>query len=182
MTQTTGSDNSSSTPGAPGADRSSPERDKADLDAQSRRHVRIHIDQTAHESPTPTTGSALYLLGHVQIGLDLYREVSGDKEDPLIPNGPEVVRLTEDEHFHSGPPKEFTIIVNGRKRVVTAKSLSFDAIVALAFDPIPSGPNILITITYGHGPLANPEGPLTQGGTVKIKNGMVFSVTATDKS
>ncbi len=150
---------------------------------QEEKHgVWIHIDQKPYKSSNPTTGEALYILGHVQAELELYREVSGDKEDVPISNGPETVHLTEDEHFHSGPPKEFTIIVNGRKKVVVTKELSFDHIVRLAFDPVPTGPNILFTITYGHGPKANPEGTLQENGTVKIKDGMVFSVTATDKS
>jgi hypothetical protein len=150
---------------------------------QEEKHdVRIHIDQKPYESPNPTTGEALYILGYVQSGLELYREVNGDKEDVPISNGPETVHLIEDEHFHSGPPREYTIIVNGRKKVILTKELSFDQIVRLAFDPLPTGPNILFTVTYGHGPKANPEGTLLEGGTVKIKDGMVFSVTATDKS
>ena len=67
--------------------------------------VRIHIDQKQYESPNPTTGEALYALGDVPAGLKLYREVRGDKEDPPIPNGPEVVHLKEDEHFHQWPPE-----------------------------------------------------------------------------
>jgi hypothetical protein len=143
---------------------------------------RIHIDQKPYESPSPTTGEALYILGSIQSGLELYREVSGDKEDAPIPNGSEPIHLKEDEHFHSGPPKEYTIIVNGRKKVVMENKVSFDQIVRLAFDPVPTGPNILFTVTYGHGPKENPEGALLEGQTVKIKDGMVFSVTQTDKS
>jgi len=81
-----------------------------------------------------------------------------------------------------GQRKDFEIIVNGRKKVVTKNELSFDEIVALAFNPVPSGPNIMFTITYRHGPAANPQGNLLEGGTVKLKDGMIFNVTATDKS
>jgi len=81
-----------------------------------------------------------------------------------------------------GHRKDFEIIVNGRKKVVTKNELSFDEIVALAFNPVPSGPNIMFTITYRHGPAANPQGNLLEGGTVKLKDGMIFNVTATDKS
>lgn len=85
---------------------------------------------------------------------------------------------------HEGPPqsKHFNIFVNGRKKVATTGELSFAQIVALAFDPVPTGPNILFTITYRHGPHANPEGTLQEGATVTIKDGMIFNVTATDKS
>ena len=151
---------------------------------ENKHRVRIHIDQKPYESPNPTTGEALYKLGHVQAGFELFSEVKGDKEDSEVPDGPEPVHLREDEHFHSGPaqPREFTIIVNGRKKVVTKKRLSFNEIVALAFDPVPTGPNIMFTITYRHGPHANPEGTLIEGDSVKIKDGMIFNVTATDKS
>jgi hypothetical protein len=158
------------------------EHQKPSGDSVHSRNVRIHIDQKPHESPTPTTGAALYILGLVQAGLELYREVSGDDEDRPVENGPEEVHLKEDEHFHSGQPKIFTIIVNGRKKETAASKLSFNEVVGLAFNPVPTGPNIMFTITYGRGPRANPEGSLMEGGTVKIKDGMVFSVTPTDKS
>jgi hypothetical protein len=146
--------------------------------------VRIHIDEHQYESPNPTTGMALYKLGRVGLGLVLYREVTGDREDKVVPDGPERVRLKMDEHFHSGRPeeKEFTVIVNGRKNEVTTEHLSFDQVVALAFNPVPTGPNILFTITYRRGPRENPEGSLLEGQTVKIKDGMIFNVTQTDKS
>lgn len=78
--------------------------------------------------------------------------------------------------------KENTIIVNGRQKVVTAREMSFADIVALAFDPPPTGPNIVFTITYRRGEGDKPEGTLIEGESVKIKEGMIFNVTATDKS
>lgn len=81
-----------------------------------------------------------------------------------------------------GKNKEFKIIVNGREKVVTARELSFAEVVALAFDTPPSGQNIVFTITYRRGEGNKPEGTLVEGETVKIKEGMIFNVTATDKS
>lgn len=81
-----------------------------------------------------------------------------------------------------GHDKEFTIIVNGRQKVVTSKELSFTEVVALAFDNPPTGPNILFTVTYRKGEGNKPEGNLVEGETVKVKDGMIFNVTATDKS
>lgn len=86
---------------------------------------------------------------------------------------------THDDH---GPNKEYTIVINGRQKVVTDKELSFTAIIALAFDNPPTGPNIVFTVTYRRGHGDKPEGSLTQGDSVKIKDGMIFNVTATDKS
>lgn len=81
-----------------------------------------------------------------------------------------------------GPNKEVTIIVNGRKKIVSAKVLSFTDIIALAFDNPQAGPNILYTVTYRNGEGHKPEGTLVEGDTIKIKDGMIFNVTKTDKS
>ena len=144
--------------------------------------VRIHIDEKRYESPNPTTGHALYILGAVPAGLELYREVSGDREDEPIENGPETIHLKEDEHFHSGPPKTYTIYVNGEQKTVATKRVSFAEIVKLAFPVPPAGQNILYTVSYEDGPRENPQGSMKEGETVKVKNGMIFNVTATDKS
>lgn len=77
---------------------------------------------------------------------------------------------------------EIPIFVNGRKKAVAPGILSFEALVQLAFDPVPAGPNILFTITYRRGPKENPDGNLFPGGSVVLKPAMVFNVSATDKS
>jgi len=72
--------------------------------------------------------------------------------------------------------------VNARPKEVADDEQSFNQIVALAFNPVPTGPNIVFTISYRKGPKENPEGTMTPGQTVEIKDGMVFDATATDKS
>lgn len=81
------------------------------------------------------------------------------------------------EHQH-----QFQIIVNAREKDVHAKNQSFDDIVKLAFETPPTGENVVFTITYRNGPPENKEGTLIEGQTVHVKDGMVFNVTATDKS
>jgi hypothetical protein len=78
--------------------------------------------------------------------------------------------------------KRFKIIVNARSKEVTDDEQSFEQIVALAFSPVPTGPNFVFTVTFRKGPRENPEGTLTRGESVEIKDGMTFDVTATDKS
>ncbi|MCS6327083.1 MAG: multiubiquitin domain-containing protein [Nitrospira sp.] len=78
--------------------------------------------------------------------------------------------------------KVFTIIVNGRQKMVETKELSFSQIVGLAFDNPPTGENTVFTVTYRKGEGHKPEGTLVEGDMVKIKDGMIFNVTATDKS
>jgi hypothetical protein len=77
--------------------------------------------------------------------------------------------------------KTITIIVNTREHQVEKDDITFDEVVALAFNPVPSGPNILLTVTYHRGQ-GNKSGDLLPGKSVKVKHGMVFDVTATDRS
>ena len=146
--------------------------------------VRIHIDQKPYESPNPTTGEGLYKLGSVQPGFDLFREVKGDKEDPIVENDDEPIHLREDEHFPSGPaqPRKYIIIVNGQQKTVATKIVSFDEIVKFAFPTPPPGANILYTVSYEDGPRINPQGSMKEGQSVSVKNRMIFNVTATVKS
>jgi hypothetical protein len=142
--------------------------------------VRIHIDREAFESPDPTTGQALYELGHIAPHRELFREVGGDTEDELIPRHGTIVHLNEDAHFYS--QKAVTLLINGEPHEVIETRISFDQVVKLAFPTPPSGQCIEFTVTYRQGPAANPKGTLTAGHSVKIKNKMIFDVTATDRS
>lgn len=77
--------------------------------------------------------------------------------------------------------EDVMIVVNGREKEVSHKELSFNEVVALA-EGLPSGPYIVYTITYRRGHGNKPEGTLAEGESVKVKDGMIFNVTATDKS
>ena len=78
--------------------------------------------------------------------------------------------------------KDVTIIVNGREKTVPKMDLTSEQLVNLAFDDPPKGEFICFTITYRRGQGNKPEGTLAEGESVKIKDGMIFNVTATDKS
>ena len=81
----------------------------------------------------------------------------------------------------SGQDKEFRIIVNAREKIVTEKVLTYEKVVNLAF-PSPDFGMTMFTVTYRKGDDKKPEGTLVQGESVHIKNGMIFNVTATNKS
>ena len=66
--------------------------------------------------------------------------------------------------------------------VPAKESLSFDEIVALAFPNPDKNPNIIYTVTYRKGEGKKPEGTLVEGESLKVKDGMIFDVTRTDKS
>ena len=55
-------------------------------------------------------------------------------------------------------------------------------IVTLEVPDYPEHPEINYSVKYTHGPGHKPEAPLAPGGKVKVKNGMVFSVSETGQS
>ena len=78
--------------------------------------------------------------------------------------------------------KQVTIIVNGTQKTVGKDDLSYDEVVRLAFETPPYGENTLFSVSYVRGHGNKPEGILAPGGTLKVKEGMIIDVTATDKS
>lgn len=76
--------------------------------------------------------------------------------------------------------KPITIVVNGREKEWFEKVISFKQVVELAFDVYEENDLIVYTVTY-KGP-GNQEGTMVIGDTVKVKKGMIFNVTRTDKS
>lgn len=96
-----------------------------------------------------------------------------DKDNPGQGHG-------HDDDHGGGRDKTTTIIVNTRKKEVEGKEVSYDQIVRLAFETPPTGEFIEITVAYRNGP--GRDGTLQPGHTVKVKEGMIFDVTATDKS
>ncbi len=79
--------------------------------------------------------------------------------------------------------KTVTIIVNGRERSWPKNSeISYEQVVELAFTSPPSGEGVQITVQYTRGEGHKPSGTLVKGQSVKVKDGMVFDVTATNRS
>jgi hypothetical protein len=83
---------------------------------------------------------------------------------------------------NAGDGQHFKIIVNGREKIVTQHELSYIDVVHLAFENPTINENIVYTVTYKRGPDHKPEGTMVEGDTVKVKPGMIFNVTRTDKS
>jgi len=89
---------------------------------------------------------------------------------------------TEHDPQKAHQSKGVDIIINARSYEVEAKELSFEDVVNLAYNNAPpSGPNVIITVTYSRGENGK-EGSLLPGDRVKVKNKMVFDVSATDRS
>jgi hypothetical protein len=79
--------------------------------------------------------------------------------------------------------KTASIIIDGTPHEWDRKEIEYQQVVDLAYDGNPpTGENILITVGYRKGPDDKHEGDLDPGDSVKVKDGMIFDVTATDRS
>jgi hypothetical protein len=79
-------------------------------------------------------------------------------------------------------PEKDTIIVNTREHNWERKEISFQEVVTLAFGAYNDNPQVVYTVGYSRGEPPKHEGTLIKGQSVKVKKGMVFDVTVTDKS
>lgn len=79
------------------------------------------------------------------------------------------------------PNKQVTIYINGTPKIVHKERLTFEEVVALAFDNPPTGDGAQFTVQYSRGN-SNSKGSLVEGQSVQVKEGMEFDVTQTNRS
>jgi multiubiquitin len=80
-------------------------------------------------------------------------------------------------------PDTVIIVVNGKPKTVPKNTtLSYWEVVRLAFENPPTGDAIQYTVQYMRGPGNKPSGTLVEGQSVKVKEGMEFDVTSTNRS
>lgn len=78
--------------------------------------------------------------------------------------------------------KNFIIYVNAEEKQWHEKNISFEQVAALAFGKYEDNPDITYSITYKRGNDNQPEGQLTKGQSVHVKDKMRFNATRTNKS
>jgi hypothetical protein len=82
---------------------------------------------------------------------------------------------------HEQDLQEKNVFINGREVKIREKELTFAQVVALS--GMPTGPEIVFTISYRKGHGEKPEGSMVEGGApVKVMKGMVFNVSSTNRS
>jgi hypothetical protein len=107
-----------------------------------------------------------------------------DQPDQVIRDGDEV-RLSDDgvEEFKTRPAKvTITIIVEGTPHEWHKKKISYDEVVTLEVPDYAQHQEITYSVKYKNGPGERPEGTLAKGASVKVKDGMIFSVSETGQS
>lgn len=78
--------------------------------------------------------------------------------------------------------KLVTIVIDGTEHEVEKDDMTYVELVTLADPEYPQHPDTTYSVTYKRGQGNKPEGTLSPGGSVKIKEGMVFNVSRTGQS
>lgn len=119
------------------------------------------------------------------------REVAGVDADDLIyldnerPYTDNLIQDNEEvdlarptiEHFYTVPVGfKITIYVNGTPFEYKGDKITYDEVVTLAFPDFPQHPERTYVVTYKGGHGNKPEGILSPGTSVKVKDGMQFKV------
>lgn len=83
---------------------------------------------------------------------------------------------------HPESHKPVTIYVNGKPREFPKGVISYAEVVTLAFPGQVFGPETAITVVFSKAHQDKPKGSLVEGGAIKVKEGMEFDVSATNRS
>jgi Multiubiquitin len=78
--------------------------------------------------------------------------------------------------------KTVTIIVNGTPHEWPKEEITYAEVVTLEVPNYPQHPEITYSVKYKNGHGNKPEGILAPGASVKVKEGMIFSVSETGQS
>lgn len=90
---------------------------------------------------------------------------------------------TESHEKVQHEPKTVTVYFNGRAKEIPKKdTITFEEAIAYAFDNPPSGDGVQFSVQYSRGHGDKPAGTLLEGQSVKVKEGMEFDVTPTNRS
>jgi hypothetical protein len=129
-------------------------------------------------------GAQIRELGKIPLEDDIFLAIEKPFEDELITDDERVdlARPGKEYFFSKEKPADFTIIVNATPKAWKENTISFDQVVILAFGAISNRPETGYTVTNSRGWDPKSEGTMIKGSVVRVKNKMVFDVTATDKS
>lgn len=93
------------------------------------------------------------------------------------------IAIKRGAHFVSCQREDITcVIVNAREKAWNSERISYEDVVNLAYANAPSNANIIYTIVYKNGVPSMPEGSLSKGAVIYVKNKMIFNVVPSNKS
>ena len=128
------------------------------------------------------TGQSLRGLIAVPASQALLRDYESPVDEPI--EDQEQVKFADGPVFMMRPikPHEVTIIVEGTPHRWLKPTISHAEVVTLFDASYPQHPEITYSVTFKKGPNHKPEGILSPGASIKVKDQMVFNVCATGQS
>lgn len=122
-----------------------------------------------------------------------YQRGQGNKPEGILSSGDNakvkegmifiVSDTSEIEDNNTGEEKKnVTIIINGTPHETPKNEISYTEVVTLAFPEYGNHPERTYSVTYRRGYGNKPEGILSPSSSVKVKEGMIFSVSETSQS
>ena len=143
---------------------------------------------TEMRQPVPTNGDAvdldraLHHLSEAEHDLAEARAKEDGARTDEIRALHEIAKAAEGIERAERRNENHWIVVNGDRRVVHGEHVTFEEIVKIAYPVSPPGNDVQFTVQYTRGPAAKPSGTLIEGQSVKIRDGMEFDVTPTNRS
>lgn len=129
------------------------------------------------------SGAELREIGKIPAEMDLFLKVDEGWQDNFIEDDELIdLAMPGKEKFYTRPrPTSYTIRVNGEEKIWNKTTISFEEVLFLAFPSI-NHDCTAYTMKYSNGPSQNPNGSMSKGDIVSIKNKMIFNVTETNRS
>jgi hypothetical protein len=142
---------------------------------------RATLNEREFEWPRETiSGADIRAFAEIDDGIELIL----DSERDRVIDEEDTVRLSRKgvERFRTREPREITFWVNGTQKTLRKGRYSFADIVRLAFPNAVFGGNKCYTVGWDQGPHGHETGELFEGKTLRIIEGVIIDVSATDKS
>jgi hypothetical protein len=147
-----------------------------------KKRLKFFINNVAFDWDKPyITTEEIRSVGKVDPEQELYNAASPDL--PLTSKDRIDLVQSGTDHFVSKKRSvDLAVIVNGRSKSLKDDLITFDQVILLAFGKIDQSLSRAYTVTYSRGAESRPEGIMIKGNEVRVKDKMIFNVTATDKS
>jgi hypothetical protein len=126
-------------------------------------------------------GAEIRREGNIPTDEEIYLQVPKDWEDELIDDIDWVDLARPGKERFESRKFEVCLIVNLKQKTWHKKQISYEEVVRLAYPEYDTA-NKSYTVKYTDGPKQNPEGSMSDGDIIYVKNKMTFHVSATNKS
>jgi hypothetical protein len=130
------------------------------------------------------TGNQIRKVAGVDADDLIYLDNDRPYKDNLIEDNEEVdLARPSIEHFYTVPVGfKVTIYINSTPFEFKKNRISYKEVVTLAFPDFPQHPERTYSVTYKNGQSDKPEGILSPGASIKVKDGIQFKVKHTGQS